>query len=362
MDDEQYMRMALELAKKGRTSPNPKVGCIIVNDEGEIIGKGYHKRAGLPHAEVEAIEDTRNRGLEIQNATMYLTLEPCSYSGKGKRTPACTNAVLESGVSRLVVAMRDPNPRVRGRGVRFLKGKGIKVEVGLLEQEAKDLNKPYIKWITKKVPYLFVKVATTLDGRIATKTGDSKWISGKKSLEFAHELRAQVDAIMVGAGTIETDDPRLTTRIKGKPDPIRIIVDSDLCISEKSKFMRNAKNVILATGRGAKKSRIEKFKKTGARVIIAGEKMVGLKKLMKEVGTLGIQSVMLEGGSELIGSAIEAGIVDKLYFVIAPKIIGGEDAKGPVGGKGIGRMRDALKLKNMKVKKMGDDLLIEADF
>ena len=231
----------------------------------------------------------------------------------------------------------------------------------MLGEEAKELNKPYIKWITKKVPYVFVKVAMTLDGRIASRTGDSRWISGEKSFEFAHKLRANTDAIMVGAGTVEMDDPRLTTRIKGKADPIRIIVDSDLCISERSKFMGNPEKVILATTRSAKKSRVEKFRSAGARVIVAGEKKVDLKKLMRELGALEIQSVMLEGGSELIGSAIEEKIVDKIYFVIAPKIIGGEEAKGPVGGKGIAKMKDALKLKNMKVKKMGEDLLVEAE-
>jgi len=361
MDDEQYMRMALDLAKKGRTSPNPKVGCIIVNEEGEIIGKGFHRKAGLPHAEVEAIRDARNRKLDTHNATMYLTLEPCCSTYTGKRMPPCTDSVLESGVSRLVVAMEDPNPKVRGKGIEKLRGAGISVDIGLLEEEARDLNRAYIKWISKKVPYVFVKVAMTLDGKIAAKTGDSRWVSGKESLVFAHGLRAEADAIMVGAGTINTDDPRLTARIKGKPDPLRIIVDSDLCISEGSKFMKDAKNVILATSRQAKKSRVDRFCSAGARVIVAGEKEVGLKKLMKELGALGIQSVMLEGGSELIGSAIDERLVDKLYLVIAPKIIGGNEAKGPVGGKGIARMKDAIRLKGMKIKKMGEDLLVEAD-
>jgi diaminohydroxyphosphoribosylaminopyrimidine deaminase/5-amino-6-(5-phosphoribosylamino)uracil reductase len=359
MDDRKFMHMVLELAKKGRTSPNPKVGCVIVKVN-KILGTGYHKKAGESHAEIVAILDSKHKTQDLSGATMYLNLEPCCSNYPGKRKPPCLEAVLKSGVSRVVVAMEDPNPKVSGKGLQKLRKSGINVEVGLLEKEARELNKPYIKWITKKLPYVFVKVAMTLDGKIASKTGDSEWVSGKKSLEFAHELRANADAMLVGAGTIKTDNPRLTTRIVGRPNPIRIVVDSDLCISSKSKFM-DIGNVIVATSKKASKARIRVFQKAGAKVIVVGERKVDLKKLMKELGKIEIQSVMLEGGSELIGSAIEAGIVDKIYLVVAPKIIGGRNAKSPVGGDGIKRMKDALKLKNMKYKILGEDLLIEAE-
>jgi diaminohydroxyphosphoribosylaminopyrimidine deaminase/5-amino-6-(5-phosphoribosylamino)uracil reductase len=359
MNDKKYMRLALSLARKGRTTPNPKVGCVIVK-KGKIIGKGYHKKAGLPHAEVEAIQNSKQETGNLRNATMYLTLEPCCSTYPGKRTPACTEAILNSGITNITIAMRDPNPKVQGKGIRFLKKNGIKVDVGLLEAEAKAINLPYIKWIQKKVPYVALKMAMSLDGKIATNSGDSKWVSGPESRKLVHKMRDQFDAVMVGASTVEKDDPRLTARIKGGHDPIRIIVDSDLCIGPKSSFMKR-NNVILATTESATKTRISKFESMGARVIISGKKRVDLKKLMKELGALGIQSVLLEGGSELCGSAVENKIVDKIYFFVASKIIGGRNAKGPIGGAGIEKIKDALKVKNMLVKESGEDLLIEAD-
>jgi len=406
MKDEDYMRYAIELAKKGRTSPNPKVGCVIVKD-GKIIGEGYHKKAGKPHAEIEAIQDARNRqqglarkinthtlpeqGLtrktnaytfpeldlvepnlvgkhETGNATMYLTLEPCASTYPGKRTPPCTEAVLKSRVSRVVVAMKDPNPEVSGRGIEFLRKNGVKVNVGLMGKEAQELNAPYIKWITKRIPYVVIKMAMTADGKIATRTGDSKWVSGEKSRKLVHKMRDDFDAVMVGANTVKTDNPRLTARTKGGRDPIRIIIDSDLCLDPNSKFMKNGKGkIVIATSPLAPKQKIRKFESLGARVLVCGKRNgensgeVELNKLMRKLGKLGIQSILLEGGSELNGSAIEAGIVDKIYFFIAPKIIGGRDAKGPIGGKGIERMNQALKLKDMKMEKVGEDWLMSAE-
>lgn len=374
MDDKKYMKIALSLARKGRTTPNPKVGCVIVK-KGKIIGKGYHKKAGLPHAEVEAIQNSKQETGNLRNATMYLTLEPCCSTYPGKRTPACTEAILNSGITNITIAMRDPNPKVQGKGIRFLKKNGIKVDVGLLEAEAKAINLQYIKWIQKKVPYVALKMAMSLDGKIATNSGDSKWVSGPESRKLVHKMRDQFDAIMVGAGTVEKDDPRLTARIKGGHDPIRIIIDSDLCISTKAKFLgprprtldespsrfMKKGNLIIATTENATKKRIRKFESLGARVIVAGKKRVDLKKLMKELANLDIQSILLEGGSELSGSAIKAGIVDKIYFFVAPKIIGGANSKGPVGGAGIEKMNDALKLKNLRARQVGEDWLLEAE-
>lgn len=365
MDEKEFMRVALSLAAKGRTSPNPKVGCVVVKN-GKIIGKGFHKKAGMPHAEIEAIQDAQNRKQETRNATLYLTLEPCCSTYPGKRTPPCTETVLNSGVSRLVVAMKDPNPKVSGRGIEFLRKNGVKVEVGLFGEEAKEINLPYIKHITKRVPFVAIKMAMSADGKIATRKGESKWISGEESRKLVHGMRSEFDAVMVGANTVRTDDPRLTTRgIKEGRNPIRIIVDSNLDVNTKSNFMKDADKakVIIATTETASKQKIKNFESLGARVLVCGKKNgeVELNGLMRELGKLDVQSVLLEGGSELNASAIEAGIVDKIYFFIAPKIIGGRDAKGPVGGMGIGRMGQALKLKNVKMEKVGEDWMMSAE-
>jgi diaminohydroxyphosphoribosylaminopyrimidine deaminase/5-amino-6-(5-phosphoribosylamino)uracil reductase len=365
MDDyEKHMRLALELAKKGRTSPNPLVGCVIVK-KGKAIGTGYHRRAGLPHAEIEALADAKRKNKSVLGATMCITLEPCCRSYPGKRTPPCTDAILASGISRVVVAMKDPNTKAGGAGIALLRKNGVKIGVGLLENEARELNAPYIKWITKRVPYVAMKMAMSADGKIATRSGDSKWVSGEKSRALVHRMRSEFDAIMVGAGTVKADNPRLTARIKGAHDPIRVIVDSDLCISPDAKFMQNGKgNVIIATTEIAKKQkqgRAAKFESLGAKVLACGKRGVDLRKLMHELGMLGIQSVLMEGGSELNGSAIEAKIVDKIHFFIAPKIVGGKEAKGPVGGKGMERMDSAISLKNMKMEKIGEDFLLSAE-
>jgi len=330
------------------------------------------------HAEIEALQDARNKTenakleTHTRNATMYLTLEPCCSTYPGKRTPPCTDTVLKSRVSRLVVAMKDPNPKVCGSGIELLRKNGVKVDVGLMEKEARELNAPYIKWITEHIPYVVIKMAMSADGKIATRTGESKWISGEESRALVHKMRNEFDAVMVGAGTVKKDDPRLTARVTGGRNPIRIIVDSDMDLKPDSKFMKDADNmeVIIATTETTPKQKIEKFESLGARIIVCrkqngrnGESNgeVDLKKLMRELGKLGIQSILLEGGSELNGSAIEAGIVDKIYFFIAPKLIGGRDAKGPIGGKGIEKMGQALKLKNMKMEKIGEDWLMSAE-
>ncbi len=362
-NDEKFMRVALSLARRGRTSPNPRVGCVIVRG-GKIAGVGYHRRAGLPHAEIEALLDAKNKNKPVRGAVMYLTLEPCCKAYPGKRTPPCTEAVLKSRVSRLVIAMKDPNPKVGGAGISFLRKNGVEVDVGLLEAEARGLNMPYMKWMTKRVPYVAMKMAMSADGKIATRTGDSKWVSGEKSRLLVHRMRSEFDAVMVGAGTVKMDDPRLTARTKGAHQPMRIIVDSDLCLDTKARFMRNPESVIIATTEHAKKQKknaVSRFESLGARLLFCGKHDVDLKALMRKLGKLGIQSVLLEGGSELNGSAMEAKIVDKIYFFIAPKIVGGKDAKGPIGGKGIEKMASAMPLENMKMEKIGNDWLLSAE-
>jgi len=361
--NENFMRLALGLARKGRTSPNPKVGCVIVKG-GRVLGSGYHRKAGFPHAEIEALADAKRSGNGVSGATMYLTLEPCCSTYEGKRTPPCTRAIAASGISRLIVAMRDPNPKVSGAGIAFLRKGGIKAEVGLLEAEARELNGPYVKWMTKHVPYVLVKMAMSADGKIATRTGDSKWVSGEGSRLLVHRMRSEFDAVMVGAGTIKADDPRLTARIRGAHQPIRIVVDSDLCLDAGAKFMRQPGRIIIAaaeTARKEQRSKIRKIESLGARILFCGKDGVGLEELMRRLGKLDIQSVLMEGGSELNGSAIEARIVDRICFFIAPKIVGGKEAKGPVGGRGIERMSRALRLKNMKIERIGDDFLLTAD-
>jgi diaminohydroxyphosphoribosylaminopyrimidine deaminase/5-amino-6-(5-phosphoribosylamino)uracil reductase len=291
---------------------------------------------------------------------MYITLEPCSHEGKGKRTLPCIRALAASGISKHVVAMKDPNPRVNGRGIRFLRERGMKVETGILEEQAREINAHYSKWITKGVPFVAIKMAMSADGKIATRTGESEWISCAKSNKLVHKMRSEFDGVMVGAGTVKKDDPRLTARIKGGRNPIRIIVDSDLCLDPHAKFMRHGAQIIIATTTLAEQ-KIKKFESLGASVLVCGKREVDLRKLMRELGKLGIQSIMMEGGSELNGSAIEAGIVDKIYFFIAPIIIGGREAKGPIGGNGIERLGQKLKLKNIKMEKIGEDFLLSAE-
>ncbi|KRQ87555.1 Riboflavin biosynthesis protein RibD [Caloramator mitchellensis] len=358
--DEKYMRRALELAKKGAgfTNPNPLVGAVIVK-EGRIIGEGYHQIYGSHHAEVNAF---RNAIEDVKGATMYVTLEPCSHFGK---TPPCANAIVEKGIKKVVVAMEDPNPEVSGRGIKILRDNGIEVITGVLEEESRKLNEIFIKYITTKLPFCILKTAMTLDGKIATRTGDSKWITNEESREYVHNLRQRVAAIMVGVGTIIKDDPMLTTRLEkgNNSDPIRIIVDTRGRTPLDSKVLNIKSNArtIIATTELAEKERLKEYEKKGAEIIITPLKdnKVDLKFLMQELGKRKIDSVLLEGGSELNYSAIEERIVDKVNIFIAPKFIGGNEAKTPIGGIGIPLMKDALLLKNLGLHRFGDDIMIE---
>ena len=354
------MKRAIELAKKGigYTSPNPLVGAVIVKD-GRIIGEGYHEVYGGPHAEVNAF---RNAKEDVNGATMYVTLEPCSHYGK---TPPCANAIVEKEISKVIIGMMDPNPMVAGRGIKILQDNGIQVITCILEDEVKKLNEIFIKYITTKRPFGILKTAMTLDGKIATSSGDSMWITNEASRNYVHEIRHRVSGIMVGVGTILSDNPKLTTRLHNKEgkDPTRIIVDTTARIPLDSNVLNNnskAKTIIATTER-ANNEKLQAIKEKGAEIIITPLKdnKVDLSFLMKSLGESGIDSVLIEGGSTLNYSALEEGIIDKVISFIAPKIIGGNESKTPVGGEGIKYIKDAILLEDIQISRFCQDIIIE---
>ncbi len=347
-----YMDLTIKLAEKGRglTSPNPMVGCIIVK-RGRIVGKGCHKKAGTEHAEILAIRDA---GKKTVNSTMYVNLEPCSHWG---RTPPCTESIVEASVREVIIGMKDPNPLVDG--FKELKFRGLKTKIGILEKEAKKLNEAYIKYVKSKRPFVIMKVAMSLDGRIATATGDSKYITSKEARTYVHELRREVDAVMVGLNTVIRDNPRLTTRLVNGKNPLKIVVDSQLKIPKNSNLMKDPSALIIATTNNVPKSKIKKLEESGVKVIVTKPKngMVDLKELMKQLGNHEITSVMIEGGSQLNSSAIKAGIVDKILIFAAPKLIGNGIAA--VGSLGVKKIDKAINLKSTVTRKIGNDTLIE---
>ena len=358
--DRKFMEYALTLASKahGRTSPNPMVGAVIVR-EGEIVGEGYHQKTGEAHAEIHALNQAK--GL-TEGATMYVTLEPCCHWG---RTPPCTESVIRAKLADVFVAMKDPNPQVAGNGIRQLEEAGIHVQVGICETESRQLNEVFIKYITTQLPFVILKSAISLDGKIATASGESQWITSEASRGKGHEIRAQVDAILVGVGTVLQDNPSLTTRLperKGE-DPIRIVVDSQGRTPLGAKVFNPESNTgtLIAVTENALPEKIEALKSAGADVLIIEEKegRVCLSALMRELGHREITSVLIEGGGEINAAALQSGIVDKLMFFIAPKLIGGKNAPGPIGGAGIARLAEVLELRNVKTTQIGVDLLIE---
>ncbi|MCK4648977.1 bifunctional diaminohydroxyphosphoribosylaminopyrimidine deaminase/5-amino-6-(5-phosphoribosylamino)uracil reductase RibD [bacterium] len=359
MNDKKYMRVALKLAvrAKGRTSPNPLVGAVIVKDN-RIIGKGYHRRAGEPHAEINALDMAGERA---RGATLYLNLEPCAHFG---RTSPCTKKIISSRIKEVVVAMIDPNPLNCGRGVKELRKAGIEVKVRTLKKEAKKINEAYIKYITTKKPFVILKTAMSLDGKIATKTGDSKWITNESSRKYVHKLRSEVDAVLVGIETVLKDDPLLTIRCpksKVQSQPVRVVVDSRARIPLGAKILNRAAPTIVATTKLASRKKIEALKKKGAKVLIIKNKnrKVDLRELLKRLGELEITSLLVEGGGRINASFLKNGLVDKVLFFIAPKIIGGEEALTPVEGEGIERIKHAIKLKDISIKRFREDVLIE---
>lgn len=356
--NEEYMKLAIELAKKGkgRVNPNPLVGAVIVKD-GKIIGKGYHEKCGTNHAEVNAFLSAKE---SVEGATMYVTLEPCSHYGK---TPPCADKIVEKKIAKVVIGMTDPNPLVSGRGIKKLEDAGIEVVTGVLEDECKKVNEVFIKYISKKVPFVVLKTAMSLDGKIATASGESQWITCEESRLKVHELRNELSGIMVGVNTVIKDNPSLTCRIENGRNPRVIVVDSKLRIPIDSNVVINNKNngLIIATTENCDKDKMLKLEEMGVTIfkIQAKNGRVDLKKLMIELGNIGVDGILLEGGSTLNYSALEEGIVDKVQVYIAPKIIGGEKAKTPVGGIGIEKLKDHFKVKNIQVSKIGQDILIE---
>lgn len=355
--DKYYMGIALQLAKNGigKVSPNPLVGALIVK-ENKIVGSGYHEIYGGTHAEINAINNTK---VDIKGSTLYVTLEPCSHYGK---TPPCVDRIIEKKIRRVVVGMIDPNPLVSGNGVKRLRELGVEVIIGVLEDECKKLNEVFIKYITHKKPFVVLKSAMSLDGKIATAFGESKWITCEESRIHAHNIRNQLTGIMVGIETVIKDNPLLTCRILGGRNPIRIIVDSKLRIPEDSNIVKTCREVrtMVAT---TEDIRLEKVKYLEDRGIVvlrtrAIKGRVNLEELMYKLYDLSIDSILLEGGATLNYSALELGIVDKILTYIAPKIIGGENSKGAIGGMGIKRLEDIFKINNMGIEHIGNDILI----
>jgi diaminohydroxyphosphoribosylaminopyrimidine deaminase/5-amino-6-(5-phosphoribosylamino)uracil reductase len=357
-DHTYYMNLAMRLALKarGQTSPNPLVGALVVKNS-RIIGRGFHQRAGLAHAEIIALDEA---GQKARGATMYVTLEPCTHYG---RTPPCVDTIIQRGIKEVIVGMIDPNPLVNGKGIKILKNHGIKVKVGVLEDKLRKLNEVFIKYITKRLPFVTVKVAQSLDGRIATRTGDSKWITSDKSRSYSHRIRQYYDAIMVGVNTVLRDNPRLKPWFV-KKQPVRIVVDSKLSTPQNANIFSPAGKVIIVTLPVSPGQETENRKMLGekAKVLEVKEKegQVNLKDMMKRLARLEITNILVEGGGILIGSLFDEGLVDKIMFFISPKIIGGKEALGSVMGRGIGRMEAAIRLKEVKLIRFREDILVEA--
>jgi diaminohydroxyphosphoribosylaminopyrimidine deaminase / 5-amino-6-(5-phosphoribosylamino)uracil reductase len=357
--DHYYMKMALDLAAsaKGRTNPNPIVGAILVKD-GVIVGSGLHRKAGEPHAEVHAF---RMAGEHAEGATLYVTLEPCSHFGK---TPPCANLVKESNVARVVVAMQDPNPQVAGRGIGLLREAGIEVEVGVLEEEARILNERFVHNMVSRTPFVISKVAMTLDGKIAAYNGHSKWITGEESRHNVHLLRNEVDAILVGIGTVLADDPMLTTRLAtGGKNPIRVVLDSDLKTPLEAKIMdtTEAKTWIVAK-EGADQAKAKVLEEKGIEIIYVPKTNSGLDlaELLNKLYEKGVTDLLVEGGSEINGSFLRAGLINKYFIYVAPKILGGRDSLAPFTGDNVESMDEALNVTIHSVENFGEDILITA--
>lgn len=361
MTDEDFMRRALSLAEKGMgfTSPNPMVGAVIVRD-GEIIGEGWHRKYGELHAERNAFADCDSRGIDCSGADMYVTLEPCCHYGK---TPPCTEAVIEHGIRRVFIGSSDPNPLVAGKGAALLRDHGIEVRESILREECDGLNEIFFHYITTGLPFVTMKYAMTIDGKIACYTGKSQWITGEAARKHVHRERLRHSAIMVGVGTVLADDPMLNCRLENSRDPIRIICDSSLRTPLSSKIVRTAGEIptIIATV-SEDTEKLAQYEAAGCRIIRTSPEAgrVDLKELMKVLGSEKIDSILLEGGGELNWSALNAGIVSKVQVFIAPKIFGGEGAKSPVGGIGADSPDNAFMLGKSRIVHIGDDILIES--
>ena len=370
MPEVKYMRRAIELAKKGsgHVNPNPLVGAVIVRD-GEIIGEGYHECYGQLHAERNAIANAKKRGNSLEGSTIYVTLEPCCHYGK---TPPCTEAIIEEKIARVVVGSDDPNPLVSGKGFQMLREKGIEVIPHFLKEECDAMNHVFFHYIRTGTPYVAMMYAMTMDGKIACYTGDSKWVTGEESRAHVQTLRNHYKGIMAGIGTVLADDPMLNCRIEGGRDPIRIIADSHLRIPMDSQLVRTAgqQPLIVACLPDADEEKAAQLQEKGVEVLrIPGvttaditeeqKEVISLPVLMKELGARKIDGILLEGGGQLNESALQAGIVDRIYCYIAPKIFGGAQAKTPVEGQGLTRAADAWQFNRIGMQEFGQDILLE---
>ncbi len=359
MNDNEYMRMALELAAKGAgyVAPNPMVGAVVVNQD-RVVGRGYHQAVGGPHAEVNAIDDAGNLA---HGATIYVTLEPCNHHG---RTPPCTRKILNAGIRRVVAAMADPNPDVNGGGNAFLESRGIEVTCGVEEADARRLNESFIKYTRTKRPFVVLKMAATLDGRIATRTGDARWVTGPEARALVHRLRHAMDAILVGVGTVIADDPRLTARLETGQgvDPMRIILDTHLNMPETAAMLNqpSTADTWVVCGGEAAENRKEVLMAKGAHIMEMplADGRIDLRVLMQRLGERSVTSILVEGGSRVAASALKQEIVDKALFFYAPKILGGGDGIPMCGGEGPAKMSESLPLMETDVTRVGDDILV----
>ena len=361
---EEYMRRALEIARKGmgKVAPNPMVGCVIVKN-GEIIGQGYHERYGHYHAERAALI---NMGEECKGADLYVTLEPCCHHGK---TPPCTDIIIKKGIKRVFVGCLDPNPLIAGKGIQILRENNIEVVTGILEEECLKLNEMFFYYITKKRPYVALKYAMTLDGKIATCIDDSKWVTNEKSREDVHRLRNEYHAIMVGINTVLADDPMLNCRIPNGTDPVRIICDSRLRIPLDSNIVKTSKDIetivvycLSANSESYYNDKVEALEEKGVKLMCTDSYTeVDLDRLMDKLGERKISSILVEGGGSINGTLLTKGIVNKVYAYIAPKLVGGVNAKSPIEGRGIELMDNAVKLKNISMVRFGDDIKISGE-
>lgn len=366
MTHEYYMQIALKLAIKGlgRVAPNPMVGAVIVH-ENKIIGQGYHERFGEPHAEINALANCTS---EVKGATLYVTLEPCCHYGK---TSPCTDAIIKSGIKRVIVGTRDPNPMVGGKGIEILKAHGIEVIEGISHEKCMAINRFFFHHMKTKMPYVAMKYAMSVDGKIATKTGESKWISGEDSRAHVQQLRMQYQGIMVGIGTVLKDDPLLTYRLDLTLSPIRIICDSQLRMPLTSQISETAKRIKTylvyskeygETSEGISKRKV--LEECGFYLLVVPQKEghLDLSMAFKNLGELGIQSILVEGGSTLNEAVLRAHLAQYLYAFVAPKIIGGKEAFTPVSGIGVDKMDEVSLLKLVKIKQLEEDVLLEYQF
>lgn len=357
MSDKKFMQLALDLAARrlGYTSPNPMVGAVIVKNN-KIIAAAYHEKAGLPHAEVKALKAA---GREARGAVMYVTLEPCVHFGK---TPPCCDAIIASGIKEVVIASKDLNPINYGSGIKKLKKAGIKVRSGVLKEQACYLNRIFFKFITKKMPFIILKTAQSLDGKIASFTGDSQWITSEESRQYVQKLRQEVDAVLVGVNTVLRDNPRLTVRLTPPKKLFKIIIDPHLKTPLKARLFKNAKKVILLTTKQSVSSVKKKILRNKAEIMevkYTPEGKLDLVEALKRLSMSGITSILVEGGGETLAGFIEKGLFDEIYFFIAPKIIGGRNALTSVEGGGTAEIHNALSFKKYTLKKIGQDLLIK---